>query len=268
MEIEQFDTKADFLARCTKILAEKHPRSSSYSALSKRIGVPSSTFERIAKKEVKSPSFHNALKIVQAVCEDGDVLTFIKKFYPEMLADYEKAYPGNSKIPFAPPRMEEFFKNAVTYELMLFISSADNLTRQDVAKKFGEKGLGILEDLKSGGMLEKSGELSIDGPIKLGQEVNQALLQNLIRNNYDLKSFGEKDNWLSVQWHSVNMKKALPELREACVKMAQETWDIVSDPKYKGDDVVWVGAVMDTLLRTSSKKREENDNSQQGGLIQ
>ena len=269
MEIEKFSTKADFLQHCAKMLLDRYPKSSSYRFVSEKVGISASCFQRVAKKETTSPNFHNALKIVQSVCTDGDVRSFVKKFYPEMLPAYEEIYPGNSDIPFAPLRMEEFFKDAVAYELMLFISSVDNLTRQDVENRFGDKGLGILDDLAEKGLIEESGTVSINGTIKLSQEVTQTLLQNLVRSNYDLGSFGVKENWLSVQWNSVNLEKAMPVLREACVKMAQETWDILSNPEYnKGDDVVWVGAAMDTLLRFPKKEQEKNDSSKQGELLQ
>ena len=268
MEVEKFSTKADFLQHCAKVLLERYPKSASYRFVSEKVGISPSSFQRMAKKETKAPNFYSALKVVQSVCDNGKVKQFIEKFYPEMLSTYEEIYPGNSEVSFAPLKAEEFFKDAVTYELMLFISSVDDLSRQDVAKKFGEKGLDILDDLAERGLVEGPGKLSVNGAIKLSQDVTQALLQNLIRNNYDLKSFGEKDNWLSVQWNSINLEKAMPVLREACVKMVQEAREVLNDPEYKGDDVVWVGAVMDTLLRTSNKKREKNDNSQQGGLIQ
>ena len=268
MEIEKFTTKADFLHHCASKLLERYPKSSSYRFVAEKVGISTSSFQRMAKKETGSPNFHNALKVVQSVCVDGDVKAFIERFYPEMLGDYQKTYVGNDEIPFAPLEMEDFFRDTVTYELMLFISSTGDRTRQAVEKQFGNKGLDILDELAERGMVEDSGELSIDGAIKLSQDVNQALLQNLIRNNYDLKSFGEKDNWLSVQWNSVNLDKAMPRLREVCIKMTQEAREILNAPELQGDDVVWLGAVMDTLLRKSNKQQSNNNDPREGGLIQ
>ena len=267
MEIEQFETKADFLAQCAKMLAEKHPRSSSYCALSKRVGIPRSTFERIAKKEVQSPSFHNALKVVQSVCEDGKVKDFMEKFYPEMREEFERVYPSNSDLPFVPPEVEEFFTNALTYEMMLFISSFDNLTLEDLEKRFGDKGKPVLEKLMGSKAVKvEDGKVIFNGPVNMEQSAVHRLFLQLANNNYDVQSFGKTDNWLSLQYHSVDMEKVMPQLREICRKASEEAWEVLKDSGSRGDDLIWFGMVMDGLFPQGTPPLKEE--TSEGEIIQ
>ena len=69
-ELNHFDDLSDFLASCVNKIRTSYPRFSSLQ-LSKRLGIPNSTFDRISKKEVQKPSFNYALKIVQEVCEEA-----------------------------------------------------------------------------------------------------------------------------------------------------------------------------------------------------
>ena len=268
MEVEQFETKADFLAHCAKVLAQRHPKSCSYGALSKRIGIPSTTFERMAKKEVQSPSFHNALKVVQSVCEDGKVKAFIEKFYPEMKDEFERIYPSNSDLPFVPPEMEGFFTNALTYEMMLFISSFDDLTVADVEKRFGDKGRPILEKLIGSKAIRVEKERIIfNGPVNMEQSAVHRLFLHLANSNYDVQSFGKTDNWLSLQYHSVDMEKVMPRLREICKKASEEAWDVLKDSDSRGNDLIWFGMVMDGLFPKGTPPLEEEETSE-GEMLQ
>ena len=267
MEIEQFETKADFLAGCVDALVRKYPRSSSYNALSKRVGITSSTLERIAKKEVESPSFDKSVKLVRSVCEDGQVKAFIEKFYPEMKEQFSRIYTGNSDLPFVPPETEDFFTNALTYEVMLFVSASENPTVQDVERKFGEKGKQILDRLLEKNAVERrDGAIVIDGPINMHQNAVHRLFVNLVNNHYDVQSFGEKESWLSLQYRMVDREKAMARICEVNRRASQEVRDILNDPEMKGDDLVWFGIIMDELFPEGSAPRKEE--TSEGEILQ
>ena len=266
-EVKNFTDKTEFMAHCARELMEKYPKNSNFRFVAGQVGVTPSTFERILKKEVQSPSFANVIKIVRAACSDGEIRTFIEKFYPDMLKDFQYIYPGNAHLPFAEPEAEEFFKMSSTYEIMLFAVNTPDLTRQEVGMEFGRKGLTILDQLIQRNIIKKDGEkIYIQGPLNLEQPALHALFKNLLNQNYDLDNFGNKDNWLSLNTQAVDLEKAMPLLREVCAKANKEIVDILDDPQLKGKDIVWTGLVMDNV--SGKKSNDENVTKNTGGLIQ
>ena len=261
MDPEQFDTKADFTAHCAKMLMEKYPKSSNLRFVADKVGVSASTFEQVLRKEGHSPRFGNVIKIVKSVCSDGDVKKFIEKFYPEMLDEYLAVYPNNSEIPFANSEAEDFFTMNSTYEIMLFALNTPDLTREEIGREFGRKGLNILERLVQRNVIQTDGEkYSIQGPLKLEQPASHAILKNLLENNYDIENFGHKDNWLSVQTQSVNLKKIMPELKKILSNANQDIRKILNDPRYKGREIVWAGLIMDDLCQQKDNPQNKHGN--------
>ena len=264
METEQFQTQSDFMAHCAKVLMEKYPSNPNFRFVADQVGVSTSIFENILKKEGRATSFSNAIKIVRAACSDGQVKRFIEKFYPKMLPHFSNVYPNNSDVPFPSAEAEDFFKMASTYKIMLYALNTPDLTREEIGREFGRKGLTILDQLIQRKIIKKTnGEnIAIQGPLNLEQPALYALFKNLLTQNYDIDHFGEKDNWLSVQTQAVDLEKVMPVLREACTKMNRKISDILNDPKYKGRDIVWVGLVSDSLCK------QKNDLASTKGLIQ
>ncbi len=253
-ETNRFDDLSDFLASCVNKIRSTYPRFSNLQ-LSKRLGIPNSTFDRISKKEVQKPSFNYALKIVQEVCEEESVQSFIKKFYPNMYEDFTKVYSGNQDVPFVSPEAESYFRDPTTYEIMLMATTEVGLSKTVAKEEFGRKGLAILEKLIVENVLEeKNGIVSMSGPINANQETVHKLFANLVQMNYDVDAFGRKNNWLTLQYQSANADYVLPRLLEIYRESNGKIREIFNSPKAKGNDIVWAGLVMDTL----SKKNDQN----------
>lgn len=252
LEANHFENLSDFLESCVSKIKKTYPRFSSLQ-LSRRLGIPNSTFDRISKKEVKNPSFNYALKIVQEVCGEDSVQNFIKKFYPKMYEDFSTVYPGNKDVPFVAPEAEAYFQDPSTYEIMLMTTTSEGLTREKTIQVFGSRGLGILDKLIFNGILkEENDKISLDGPINAKQETVHKLFQNLVSLNYDLDSFGDHKNWLSVQYESVKSEVVVPKLRDICIEANQKIREVMNDPESKGTDVVWAGLVMDSMVSHSA----------------
>lgn len=252
-EQHHFDDLSEFLASCVGRIRKSYPKFSSLQ-LSKRLGIPNSTFDRITKKEVKRPSFNYALKIVQEVCGEESVQSFIKKYYPNMYEDFNKVYSGNQDVPFVSPEAESYFRDATTYEIMIMATTEAGITKEIAKEEFGKKGLSILERLLSENVLkEKNGKISINGPINANQETVHKLLSNLIQMNYDVDAFGNKDNWLSLQYISANAEYVQPRLLEVFKNTNGEIREILNSPMAQGNDIVWAGMVMDTLSKKNGK---------------
>jgi len=168
-----------------------------------------------------------------------------------MSKNYSRVYRGNQEAKFLPTEVESFFENSSSYEIMLMATSTHGLTRQIVSDEFGKRGLVTLENLISKGVLkEEQGRFSIQTKINATQETVQKLLQNLLSLSYDVEAFGEKDNWLTLQYESLNADLVLPELVNIYTETNQKIRELFSDPKNKGTEVVWAALVGDTLLKS------------------
>ena len=252
LDSNHFENLPDFLASCVSKIKRDHPRFSSLQ-LSKKLDIPNSTFDRIAKKEVKKPSFIYALKIVEEICGDEKAQDFIKKFYPQMYKDFIEVYPGNKDVPFVAPEAEIYFQDPTNHELMIMATSNCGLTKEKTLEEFGKRGLATLEGLLAEGVLkEVEGNISIEGPVNAKQDTVQKLLVNLIRMNYDLEAFGDKEHWLSVQYESVDSEYVTPKLLEIYKNTNQEIRELLNSPKSKGNDIVWAGLAMDTLAKKAN----------------
>lgn len=260
LDSRHFDDVSEFLQSCVSTIKKAYPRFSNLQ-LSKRLGIPSSTFDRISKREVQRPSFNYALKIVQEVCGEERVQDFIKKFYPDMYKDFESVYPGNKDVPFIAPEAEIYFQDSSTYEIMILATSEAGLTREKTLVEFGKKGLATLERLIQSGVLkEVDNKIALEGKINAKQDTVHKLLQNLIQNNYDIEAFGNHRNWLSLQYESVRSDLVLPKVREICIEANQKIRQVMNDPDLKGDDIVWAGIVMDGLAK-HNLQNGQTDNS-------
>ncbi|MCY4644166.1 MAG: hypothetical protein OXB88_06060 [Bacteriovoracales bacterium] len=259
LSLERFEDLPTFLAECIVKIKQNHPRLSSL-ALAKKLDIPNSTFDRIIKKEVGRPSFSYALKIVQEACADGDIRGAIEKFYPEMMEDFKKTYPGNNDVPFIDASSEAFFRDLDTFEIMMRATSTAGITRESAKEEFGSRGLSILEELLKRGVLIEEGEkVTLDGKINARPETVHKLLQNLMAKSYKRADFGSHKNWLSVQYDSLNAEKAIPKIREVYTEAYKKIREIMSDSSLKGDDVVWAGMAMDslTVFEKSINQKEE-----------
>ncbi|MEC7276952.1 MAG: hypothetical protein VXV96_11585 [Bdellovibrionota bacterium] len=252
-EINRFDDLSDFLASCVNKIKSSYPKFSSLQ-LAKRLGIPNSTFDRISKKEVQKPSFNYALKIVQEVCGEESVQKFIKEYYPSMYEDFSKVYSGNQDVPFVSAEAEAYFRDPTTYEIMLMATTEAGLSKEVAKDEFGRKGLTILEKLIADKVLiEKDGKVSISGAINANQETVHKLFTNLVQMNYDVDAFGNKDNWLSLQYISANAEYVLPKLLEIYKRANGEIREVFNSPMAQGNDIVWAGLVMDTLSKRNDQ---------------
>ena len=256
---------SQFLAKCVNDIKNSYPWLSIVS-IAKKLEIPNSTFDRIAKAEVKAPSFNHALKVVQEARGKESVQGFVKKFYPNMLENFKRIYQGNNEVPFVDPSTEEFFQDSTSFEIMMMVSSQDGLSREKVVEEFGKRGLFILESLAQNGIVSEENEkFIIKGNINATQGTVQKLLKNLVEQSYDLDSFGgDKRNWLSVQYESVNKEYVLPRMREICSRAAGEIRALLKDSQSKGSDVVWAGLVADSLTKNSTYHTGVKDK----GLVQ
>lgn len=240
------------------ILAEKiceykrlHPYMKN-PALAMRWGVSKAMINRIENGETKNTSLDNFVKILKGVGMNTEqIRPFLKEYFPNTSDQYERVYSHNIKNPYAAPEMEDYFQDAQTCQIMLLIVSSAGTTRLVIKEEFGNKGIETLEHLLENNIVSENDGIikGTDKTLKLSQKTSQAILKNLVSDCYDINNFGKKDNWLSVQCDSVNKKKLMPVLLNKLRKLYKEIDNDINDPEYSGNDVIFVGMVMDDLIR-------------------
>ncbi|PIP91400.1 MAG: hypothetical protein COW01_03875 [Bdellovibrionales bacterium CG12_big_fil_rev_8_21_14_0_65_38_15] len=258
LEASQYDDLRSFLQACINTIKKTHP-SLSNAAIAKRLDISSSTFGRIANSEVDT-SFNNAVSIARKACgNEESVQSFIDKFFPQMKGTFDKVYAGNKDKSFVQVEAESYLEDSTTHEIMMMAMTETGVSEGQILEDFGKRGLNILAELKEINLVQLTATGNYKNPgSNFGQKTVQKLIRNLVSSNYELSAFGQKDNWLSLQWESVNAEVVGPKLIEICRRATQEIRTVLNDPKSKGNDVIWTSMGMDTLNKLGANNSSWN----------
>ncbi len=252
------NTLCGFLKNCVRTIKGTYPNLSSIQ-IAKKLGIPTSTLGRIENQDVQSPSFSYAMRIVRAACKNDEIMKFISKFYPEMEQIIKTVYSGNQNAQFVSAEIEEFFEDPNMYELTMFITSYDEILEKEIINRFGQKGQHQIQNLIENEIVRREGDKIVlcHSKVNASQKTVHKLLQHLIQHNYDVNAFGEKDNWLTVQYDSVDKNYVMPKMKKILERANQELRELINSSKSKGKDVVWVGLSMDCLDKTDLTDKEK-----------
>ena len=150
-------------------------------------------------------------------------------------------------------QMAKFLESTFAYELIMKATSNYGISNLEALEEFGRRGLDILEELVKINQIKKKGSrYYFDKKINTNQRVVHKLTENLIKNNYDIDSFGKKDNWLSLQYESVNENKVMPAVRQVLIEANYKIKNILNEDSNKGNDIVWVSLLSDNLSGTKN----------------
>lgn len=244
----------DLLKESIRLIKQAKPRLSS-NALASSLDIPGSTLSRIENSGTRRPDFKHAIAIVKAAHGEEKARACLERYYPELIENFERIYKGNKDVPFVDVDSEKYFQDPTTYELMIMATCEAGIDRKVVKSEYGNKGLAILDELLANEVLiETDGVIGIKGSINARQATVHKLVQNLMAHNYDLAAFGKKENWLSLQYDSVDIEKALPKVREIMEKASSEIRAILNDPAYKGKDILWASMTADSLKKQGPGK--------------
>lgn len=251
----QCEDLTGFLHDCVNTIRSRHPRLS-MNQIARKLDMSNSSLDRISKKEVREPTFNTALKIVREACVEETVQKFVEKYYPNMTHTMQKVYHGNGHLKFLKSDVEGFLEDPLTYQVMMVASSNEGISHEDLLSEYGRMGLDVVEKLLENGIVHlRDGKYRCVANVNYRQETCQKLMKNLTTHSYDLEAFGDKWNWLSVQYESVNAEKVTEMLHAVMKRANQEIRAIMNDPENQGADVVWAGLSMDTLKKTKSSEK-------------
>lgn len=238
---------------------ELNPRKSS-TQIAKEFQISVPVFHRMQNLLTKKPAFDQTIKILRGTGHQEDIRYFLETYYPEFAESYDRVYQGNKAARFVPIEQESYFEDTQYYELMLLAYSKAGITRSYIKENFGKRGIDNLEELINKGLLEeKEGKIAgAEDNINASQETVKILLTNLVTNNYKLKNFGSKldANWLTIQFESVDKEKVMPKLTDILREANAKIRKVMNDTDNAGQDVVWTGLIMDSLLSMDSNSEE------------
>lgn len=244
----QSDLK-ELLKSSIQIIKKKKSNLSS-NAIANKLDISSSTFNRIINGEVRKPELKHTFTIVSEAYNEKTAKEVTEHFYPELMANFDTIYKGNKEVPFVDADAEQYFRDPATYELMIMATSEAGITREKVKEEFGNKGIMVLEDLLQKEVLtDVDGVIGIKGNINARQSTVHKLVENLISGNYDIQAFGQKNNWLSLQYDSVNLEAVLPQIKEIMQIANSDIRAVLNNPSSKGKDVLWATMACDSLTK-------------------
>ena len=244
------------LRESIRLIKKARPHAST-SSLAVSLDIPGSTLSRIENGGTRRPEFKHAMAVLTTAYGEEKGCAYAAQFYPELMENFEKIYSGNKEVPFVDSDSEKYFQDPTTYELMIMATSDAGIDRERVKDEFGKKGITILEELLEQEVLtETNGTIALKGNINARQPTVHKLVQNLITHNYDLAAFGKKENWLSLQYESVDLDKAMPKVREILQSASAKIREVLNDPSYKGKDVLWASMSSDSLIKQGPKREE------------
>jgi len=244
----------EMLKASIQIIKKKKSNLSS-NAIANKLDISTSTFGRIINGEVRKPDVKHTFTIISEAYNEVVAKKVTEHFYPEVMANFDTIYKGNKDVPFIDGDAEQYFRDPATYELMLMATSEAGITRDKVKEEFGNKGIKVLEELLENEVLiDNEGVIGIKGNINARQATVQKLVENLIGGNYDIAAFGQKNNWLSLQYDSVNLETVLPQIKEIMQNANAEIRAVLNNPNSKGKDVLWAAMVCDSLTKQQAPK--------------
>ena len=229
--------------------------------LANRLDISATSLTRILQKDLKKPSFNNAMKIARAAHSDDQKIAWdtIRRYYPEMdkMKDWQEVYQGNSDASFPPNCVEVLLRDPSKYEIIIESICSDGVCKDQVLAERGKQGFEVIKKLVEFGFLkEKDGRYFTDDAINATPETVYKLLENLLRGNYSLGSFGMGRNKMNILFQRLN-DNAIKELREVQKESIKKIRNIFYDPKSIGTKIVWTAQITDFLNNDITQKDEQ-----------
>lgn len=241
---------------------KKKPSLSSHE-IAKNFGIPASTFNRIENLDIKTPSFEQIVKVLSATGNDEDLIKYLDKKFPQMTRMMAQKYAtlGNTKIMKA--EMQDALTNPRYSKIVTLILCKKWTDKKYIKDMFGLDGLLIIDELKEMNIVKESdgGQLIITSILQHARSIKDTrdLFIEALKTSFDCseaeKNSGE--NLISFQAHAVNAKKAIPILNEKLSNVYHTFFDMINDPEFKGDDVVFLGMVADHIVPKRIREQYE-----------
>ena len=255
--IANSETLASALAIRIKTYKKEHP-SLSGAQMARRFGMPASSLNRIENEEVRVPTIDQVLKILRGTGATGDILKYLEANYPSIAETYREVY-NTANNDFVPLELEQYLNDKDKFLIILLALSGNGTSREEVLGEFGRKGLNELNFLiEKECLIEKNGRIGKnDKVLNTSVQTLSNLLSMSISECFDSSNTARGENFLVYKAISINKEKVLKKVIAIMKEAESEIMTLLDDPVNQGNDRVFYGMTMDTLINSRSRVCEK-----------
>lgn len=227
-----------------------HPRLSG-AQIARRLGVSTSTMNRIENGDIKTPTIDQAVKILRACCGPEEVAEFMRTYYPDIhhgLLDYFKMSSERVQLE---EDVEQYFCDESTYMMMLFATTKAGLSENWVLQEYGRSGHQKFMKLAARGVFKnKNGRFFASET-----EVNVKSYEMFKVMEFVNKQAAEEQRNLGApigtrsffEYKSVDLQKINQELKELFEEYMSNMLGILNKEDNKGQDLLIVSNMMKSI---------------------
>lgn len=230
-----------------KSYRKTHPRLTG-AQIARRIGVSTSTLNRIELGDIKTPTIDQAVKILRACTSPDQVAEFMRTYYPDIHHGLLEYFKMTSERQELSEDIEEYFCDESTYMMMLFATTSAGLSENWVLQEYGRSGHQKFMKLASRGVfVNKDGRFyASERDVNLSPEtcIKTLSLMSEVASN-EAKIYGTpKNTFWDINYNNVNYKKIENELNQILDNCKIELNHLLNKPENKGSDLLYSGMLV------------------------
>ncbi|MFG1493958.1 hypothetical protein ABMA75_10355 [Halobacteriovorax sp. ZH4_bin.1] len=225
---------------------KEHSRLSS-NQIARRLGLPPSTFHRLEMGDVKNPGLDICVTVLNGLCSKKETAEFVREYFPEVHESLYGHFTEMQSVENLQEPVERYFKDPLTYKMMLKATSKYGLSEAAVLQDYGRVGHKKFMKLAADGVLindggrffvsKKNTILNIDTRAKLTSMIYQEIADSCDENG---NAVGAIENcW----FESLNAEKVLPKMNELIKEFNYQISKIMMDPDNFGKDMIYYSAL-------------------------
>ena len=226
---------------------QKNP-SINETAISKKIDIPPTTFNRLLNGYSKKASLTTIIKLIQFISE-------LKKNLPEEIVKVFEVTMEKKTSEYMGQMLEDLLSDKYLFICWSLAFSKKGFTEDEIRESFGSHGLLALETLEKKNIIAKNerGHYRIREPDKKITFSFQLIKAHLIFLTEEYKPGNLQTNYIQYRVDYLN-EKGRDQLMQAHKEFHRKTQRIMSDEKHKGDIPCFSMHYSDTLLDIKSKE--------------
>ena len=254
------------LARsCLLKLKRKYPFLSR-SQIAEKIGIGNATLHRV-ENGVGKPNIRTLMRLLSSIGlarTIAEVEILLQQEGAALPEGVNEHLSHLKNVPVLDEDLAEGFKNKERSMILLMASYSGGTTREEIRGEYGSNGIRLLDDmLRTGTLKEEDGAIKSsvtdqEGPWTIDHRTFKELLVSCIQEKYDPDLYGSGKNWFSFQGDSVDMTRAMPEIREIIQGAFVKIEEVLRSKEYQGKDKMFVGMVSDSLISNGMNQQGED----------
>ncbi|PIK14661.1 XRE family transcriptional regulator [Halobacteriovorax sp. JY17] len=241
-------TIAEVLAEHILNYKKEHPSLSSQQ-IAKKFGVTSSSFNRIERGDVSSPTIDQVVKILGGVGRHAEIVGYLNDYYPiisKTFRDFYVTEDGSN----SGDKIKHFIQQKEFCVIILYSLVGNGVSRDEIKRVFGEVGESRLQHLIDHNVLaiNTKGIIGkIDYYMDIGIEVVSKVACIALDECFKLVTKDYGYSRIDFKAKSVDKEKAMPKVVNILLKASEDIEKIVDSDEYKGDYPMFYVLCTDSL---------------------